>query len=214
MPVHPPLVITAAVEGTLDQVVLQRLIEDAGGAMGPVHGRKGKNYLRKNIGAFNHAAKFTPWIVLVDLDQDADCAPSLRQEWLQEPNPKMEFRVAVHEVEAWLLGDRDRLAQFLRVSRSGISAQPETLTRVKRDLVQLAASSRRREIVEDLVPRPSSGRTVGPAYSSRLAEFVIDRTNGWRPQVAAKVCPSLDRLIKRLDRLAVAPRQNMVRRVD
>ncbi len=198
MPDQIAPVITAAVEGNLDEVVIRRLIDDAGGVLGSVYGRKGKNYLRNKINAFNHAAKFRPWIVLVDLDQDADCAPRLRQEWVERPNAGMLFRVAVREVESWLLGDRDRLAKFLHVNRDRISANPEDLPYVKRTMVELARSSQRRDIVEDLVPGPAAGRVVGPAYSSRLSEFVLDRTNGWRPSVAAQVCPSLYRFINRL----------------
>lgn len=206
MPVQVAPVITAAVEGNLDEVVIRRLIEDTGGTLGPVHGRKGKNYLRDKINAFNHAARFRPWIVLVDLDQDADCAPRLRQEWLKRPNHGMLFRVAVREVESWLLGDRDRLAYFLHVNRDRISSNPEDLPNVKRTMVDLARRSRRREIVEDMVPGPTAGRIVGRAYSSRLSEFVLDKIAGWRPSVAAQVCPSLRRFIDRLENFPEAVR--------
>ncbi len=198
MPDQIAPVITAAVEGNLDEAVIRRLIEDAGCALGPVHGRRGKNYLRDQLNAFNHAAKFRPWIVLVDLDQDADCAPRLRQEWLERPSTGMLFRVAVREVESWLLGDRDRIAKFLHVNRDRISSNPEDLPNVKRTMVDLAKHSRRHDIIKDLVPGPAAGRVVGRAYSSRLSEFVLDRTAGWRPTVAAQGCPSLRRFISRL----------------
>jgi hypothetical protein len=109
------LVVTVAVEGSLDQAVVQRLIEEAGGVLGPVHGRKGKQYLRDGLNGFNNAARFSPWIVLVDLDEDAECAPELRQEWLPDPADHMLFRIAVREVEAWIFGDPERLSRFLRV---------------------------------------------------------------------------------------------------
>src|SRR6266852_2654760 len=60
----------------------------------------------------------------------------------------------------------------------------KVIVHAKRAMVDLRRISRRREIREDLVPRASSGRSVGPGYSSRLAEFVLD-PNGWRPEVAA-----------------------------
>ena len=198
MPDQIAPVITAAVEGNLDEAVIRRLIEDAGCVVGLVYGRRGKNYLRDKLKAFNHAALFRPWVVLVDLDRDADCAPRLRQEWLERPSTGMLFRVAVREVESWLLGDRDRLANFLHVNSDRISANPEDLPNVKRTMVDLARRSRRREIVEDIVPDPTAGRIVGRAYSSRLSEFVLDRAAGWRPNVAAQVCPSLWRFINRL----------------
>ena len=50
----------------------------------------------------------------------------------------------------------------------------------------------------DMVPRPESGRQVGPAYTSRLIEY----TQGpWRPNVATQHADSLQRLCKRLAEL-------------
>jgi hypothetical protein len=205
VPAETSLTVTAAVEESLDQAILQRLVEDAGGVLGPIHGRKGKAYLQEKIAAFNNAARFAPWIVLVDLDDDAECAPRLRREWLSAPSQGMLFGIAVHEVEAWLFGDPERLARFLGVSRTAIPLDPEAVEGPKRLMVQVASKSRRREITGDLIPSPSSRRTVGPAYSSRLAEFVLDQSRGWRPDVAAMACPSLRRLMGRLHVLARRP---------
>jgi hypothetical protein len=194
------LVVTVAVEGNLDQAVLQRLVEDAGATLGAVHGRRGKRYIKQKIHGFNSAARFSPWIVLVDLDEDANCAPELRGSWLPEPVDMMLFRVAVREIEAWLFGDPERLAEFLHIARSKIPSRAETIMDAKRAMVDLGRTSRSGEIREDLVPRSGSGRTVGVAYSSRLAEFVL-RAGGWRPEVAASTCDSLDRLMRRLTAL-------------
>jgi hypothetical protein len=207
VPAETSLTVTAAVEGSLDQAILQRLVTDIGGILGPVHGRKGKAYLQEKIAAFNNAARFAPWVILVDLDDDAECAPRLCGEWLSAPSRGMLFSIAVHEVEAWLFGDPERLARFLGVSRTVIPSDPEAVGGPKRLMVRLASASRRREIIDDLIPRSSSGRTVGPGYSSRLAEFVLDQNRGWRPDVAAKLCPSLRRLMERLRVLARRPRK-------
>ena len=194
-------VISAAVEGIVDEAVVRRLIAHAGGTPGAVYGRQGKSLLRQRIAGYNNAARRVPWIVLVDLDRDADCAPPLRNAWLPQPASHLCFRVAVREVESWLLADVERLADFLGVSRSRVPAQPESLNDPKETLVNLARTSRRRDIREDLVPRPEGGRRVGPAYSSRLIEFVSGR---WRPEIAARRAESLRRAIACLTRLARA----------
>ncbi len=75
-----PVVISGAVEGDVDEAVLRRLAEQVGAAIGPVHGKKGKQFLLRRVHGYNNAARFGPWVVLVDLDQDADCAPHLRLE--------------------------------------------------------------------------------------------------------------------------------------
>ena len=189
------MVIMAAVEGLVDEAVIRRLAEYVGVQVGQVYGKNGKDHLRQRIGAYNNAARISPWIVLVDLNHEAECAPPLRDAWLHQPAPTMCFRVAVREVESWLLADRGRLARFLRVPISRVPTTPEAIEDPKRALVELAARSRRRDIREDMVPRPGSGRTVGPAYASRLIEFVGTH---WNPEVAAGSSDSLRRCLVRL----------------
>ena len=111
-------------------------------------------------------------MVLVDLDHDAECAPPFCAEWVPSPAPYLCFRVAVREVEAWLMADADSLASFLSVVRNKIPAEPEQLDDPKTEMVNLARRSRRRAIRKDMVPRAGSGRSVGPAYASRLIEYV------------------------------------------
>lgn len=192
-------VIAAAVEGLVDEAVVRRLTAHVGAALGDVHGRRGKAYMRERIAGFNNAARHAPWFILVDLDGDADCAPPLRTAWLPNPSPRLCFRIAVREVEAWLLADGERLADFLRISRARIPSDPERLASPKAQMVTLARNSRRRDIREDMIPRPGSGRGEGPAYASRLIEFV---TTHWRPDEAARHSDSLRRAIDCLRRLA------------
>jgi hypothetical protein len=81
-------------------------------------------------------------------------------------------------------------------------AAPEQLVEPKQRMVDLARQSRRPQIRADMVPRAGSGRAVGPAYTSRLIEFVTDRQRGWRPDVAAARCDSLARCIRHLGQVA------------
>jgi hypothetical protein len=194
-----PVTLSAAVEGVLDEAVLRRILADVGGALGPVHGGRGKNHLRQRLPGYNNAARFSPWIVLVDLDNDAQCAPPFAEAWLPQPAAHMHFRVAVRAVEAWLLADRKAFARFLGVSPSAIPSHPEGIPDPKQMVVHLAQQARRSAIREDIVPRPGSGRRVGPAYSSRLTEFVEQR---WRPDIAASLSESLRRCRERIAELA------------
>ncbi|MBI3948994.1 MAG: hypothetical protein HY314_00855 [Acidobacteria bacterium] len=195
------VVISSAVEGLVDEAVVRRLIRHVGAEPGPIYGKNGKVYLRKQVKGYNEAARWTPWIVLVDLNHDADCAPPFRAEWLPSPAPKMCFRVTVREVEAWLLADRQHIARFLSVPVTRIPQNPEGVDDPKGVMVDLARRSRRRDIREDMVPRPGSGRKVGPAYAARLIEFVEDTATGWHPNVAATTSNSLKRCIECLRQL-------------
>jgi hypothetical protein len=186
------VVISAAVEGIVDESVVRRLVSYAGAIPGNIYGKNGKHNIRLRIQGYNNAAQRSPWIVLIDLDNDADCAPPLRARWLPHPAPLMCFRVAVREVEAWLLADRERIASFLAVRCNVIPGDPESLANAKEAVVNLARQSRRREIREDMVPRTGSGRIVGPAYSSRVIEFA---SSHWRPDVASSHAKSLARAV-------------------
>lgn len=194
------VVISAAVEGIVDESVIRRLVTNAGAIPGSIYGKNGKQDIQLRIQGYNSAARRTPWIVLVDLDNDAHCAPTLHATWLPSPAPLMCFRVAVRQVEAWLLADRERIAFFFSVASDRIPADPESLTNAKETLVELARKSRNRKIREDMVPRIGSGRVVGPAYSSRVIEFA---SRHWRPDVACLHAESLSRAVKCLRLLTV-----------
>jgi len=168
--------------------------------------QNGKPNLRRALTGYNDAAQGDPWLVLVDLDQEFDCASALVTDWLPHPNHYMRFRVVVRQVESWLLADGDRFSQFFSVRRSAIPALPDNLPDSKAALLSLVATSTRRAIREDMTPRPRSGRRVGPAYTSRLIEFVTRETEGWRPEIAAASSPSLASCMERLTQLvAIAP---------
>jgi hypothetical protein len=198
VPAFPLICISAAVEGPSDGAVAERLIREVGATPGQIYIRGGKNELLRRVAAYNNAARFAPWLVLVDLDQDEDCAPSARERWLPAPFARMCFRVAVHAIEAWFLADRDNLARFLRVSLAQVPASPESIIDAKEEIVRIARNSRSGPIRQDIVPRVGSGRSVGPAYVSRLIEFA---TRHWCPRIAAAVSPSLARALVCLERL-------------
>ena len=171
MPEQTPVFITAAVEGIVDEAVARRLITFAGGVPGTIYGKNGKAGLRKHVHGYNNAARQRPWFILVDLDHDFECAPLLREDWLPHTADLICLRIAVHEVEAWLLADRKGIAKFLSVSQALVPHAPEALANPKKTLVDLAEKSKRRAIRNGMAPREGSGREVGPTYSSQLIEF-------------------------------------------
>ena len=154
--------LSVAVEGISDEAVVRRLCAYAGVEIATVFVAGGKPKLDVRLGGFNHSAHHRPWLVLRDLDSDAECAPTLRRKLLPNPAVGMQLRIPVTAVEAWLLADRVRIAQFLGISPAVVPDRPDTLARPKRTLVDLAQRSRKRGIREDFVPRPGSARELGP----------------------------------------------------
>jgi len=182
---------TSGKSNFLDAFRFLRDLASAGGGFQESVGR------RDGITAIR-VARAWPWFVLVDLDNDAECAPLLCAQWVPVPAPYLCFRVAVRKVEAWLMADGDSLAAFLGIGHNRIPAEPEQLDDPKVEMVNLARLSRRLAIRKDMVPRQGSGRSIGPAYASRLIGYV---QTAWRPDKASGQAESLRRAIDCLRRI-------------
>lgn len=193
--------LSGAVEGQTDEAVLQAIVGARGALVHRLHVQHGKAHLHRALPGYNAAARYSPWIVVVDLDDEYPCASMLVNAWLPAPSPQMRFRVAVRQIEAWLLADADHFATFFGVRRGQIPARPDELTDPKGTVVSLVSTSKKAAIRADMVPRPGSGRRVGPAYAARLIEFVTRGSNRWRVTAAASASPSLRRCVERIDEL-------------
>jgi hypothetical protein len=198
--------ISGAVEGISDEAVLRRVVTLRRAVVHRVQVQHGKANLRRALPGYNAAAQGDPWLVLVDLDHDFDCAAALVTDWLPAQSTYMRFRVVVREIEAWLLADRERFTTFFSVPASAVPDQPDELPDAKSTVLAAIVRSRRKAIRVDMLPRPGSGRQVGAVYTSRLIEFASDSDRGWRPSVAAQRSPSLSSCLTRLDSLIeIAP---------
>jgi hypothetical protein len=193
--------VTLAAEGVTDVPIAKRMLRSVGLELGPVHTTGGKARLDDRLRGFNRAAAYSPWLVLRDLDHDAPCAPTLAQRLLPGPSARMCFRIAVREGEAWLLADRERIAEYLAVGISRVPSNPDGLGDPKQTLIDLARQSRAASVRDDMIPEAGTTARVGPGYVARITEFSREY---WRPLVAAQSSDSLARSLAALRRLDVA----------
>jgi len=128
------LVLQGAVEGSVDEALLRRLLVETGHQASAIYGLTGKDGLLKRLDAYNAAARISPWVVLIDLNGDARCAPPFVAQHLPVPSEYMTFRVAVREAEAWLLADRRTFAGFLGVSQARLPRDPEAVADPKEEV--------------------------------------------------------------------------------
>jgi hypothetical protein len=106
-----------AAEGPLDVAVVRRLFAYSKITPGHSYGRdNGKGFILNRLPNWNQAARYSPWFVLVDLDREP-CAPQVIKDRLPSPNALMRFRIAVREVESWLMADRPVIERFVRQKR-------------------------------------------------------------------------------------------------
>lgn len=194
-----------AVEGPTDEVILRPLLAHAGIAPPAFFlGKKGKGHLDQNIKRYNRAAETQPFIVVRDLDHDEPCAPELVARLLPSPSENLLLRIAVRQVESWLLADRQAIASHFAVPKTAIPHTPDSLDNPKRALVACLQRSRRREVRERMTPRPDSGAVVGPEYPSGIEAFV---EQSWSVARAAEGSPSLARCVAAMERLTARLRE-------
>jgi hypothetical protein len=190
--------IQLAVEDLISETLLRTLLERSKKEyhIGTVFNHGGFGYLRRTAPGWNNAARGTPFLLLTDLDQHL-CPTALITDWLTQPkHSNFIFRIAVREVEAWILADTKNFAAFLGVSSTLLPTSPETLTNAKEILVGLAARSRRTATRSRLVPKQGSTAKQGPDYNQCLGEFV---TKYWNPIEASANSPSLLRCIRAIE---------------
>lgn len=157
---------------------------------------RGNQRIRKQIIAYNSAVKYgNAYFILTDLDRKP-CAPTLIQEWFGSVAiaPRLLFRVAVHEVESWVLADREGTADFLGVSIKKLPFQPDELPDPKQFLINLARKSNR-QIKQALVPIDDSA-IQGPGYVESMSSFI---QNNWSLERALDNSPSLSRALKQFN---------------
>ncbi len=157
----------------------------------------GSGEIRKKIKSYNYSARGMAYLVLTDLDQ-GECAPGLIEDWLENrrKHPNLLFRVAVHQVEAWLLASRREFAHFAKVKEHLIPEKPDDLENSKKFLIQLVNGSEDPDLRADIVPDRKSTAKVGRNYNSRLSIFV---KTYWNLNAARQRSPSLRGAVQALD---------------
>lgn len=193
--------IALATEDELSEAVGSRLVME----MGPnfeigLRLRKGGfGYLRSKLSNFCEMAAREPMLLITDLDS-GECAYSLITDWmgkLQRPE-KMLFRVAVREIESWLLADHDAMAALLKCSKAKLPRQPDELNDPKQTLLELAKKAPR-DVRYDLIADSGAIASQGLGYNQRLGNLVNQH---WDPESAAVRSNSLHRTRLRLRELA------------
>jgi hypothetical protein len=192
------MIVSIAVEGVSDAAVLQRVCKSLGLEVGPTFIANGKARLDERLRGYNNAARYSPWLVVRDMDHDAECAPRLIRSLLPDPSPHMYLRIPVRSIESWLLADREGFSRFFGVQIGIVPADPESLDRPKRTIVDLARRSSKRSIRDSVVPLEGTSAEVGREYTPTIIDFA---QRMWDPERAASVSPSLGRCLRALGTL-------------
>ena len=185
-----------AVEDELSEAISAKILNSFGIEIGIVLREGGNAYLRQKAPELNRSASGMDIFLLTDLDSPRDCPPELIRSWIRGTlNPRFFFRVAVMEVESWLMADRIGFANFLSIPIHRIPSPTDDIPEPKECLVSLARRSKKRRLRDELVPKPGAKIPVGYGYNTRLSQFVRDH---WDLERAASASPSLKRTLNRI----------------
>lgn len=137
--------------------------------------------------------------ILTDLDT-AECACALIRDWFVIPQgdpvtlpSQCIFRVAVKEVESWILADHAAWAEYIEIPAANFSNYPDQLDDPKEHLLNVIRRKGKTKIHREMLPKGAAH--IGPKYNEVLCDFV---NSLWMPERAAENSPSLDRALKAL----------------
>lgn len=199
------MLVTLGVEDILSESVARSLVREYAPEAQIVNviGLQGNQALRRRIGDFVDIARYIgPSLVITDLDRADACPVDLVRDWTNglPAVPDFLMRVAVLEIEAWIIADRQAIAEWLGISVDVVPRNPEEALDPKRELIELARRSRKRDLREALIRGLPDGLfRPGPGYNSYLERFV---SQNWEPERARLITPSLDRTISRITELS------------
>jgi hypothetical protein len=161
---------------------------------------KGYGQIKAKAQSFsNMAANGLHLLVITDLDKST-CAPDLIRDWFRMTPEQgivlphqLSFRVAVREIESWIIADRDEWANYIDISKDNFSSAPESLPDPKSDLLNVIRRKGKKRRHRDMLPTGSA--SIGPRYNEILCEFIRDF---WAPERALTRSNSLKRSFQAL----------------
>ncbi|MFG6455867.1 hypothetical protein [Roseateles sp. BYS96W] len=195
-----------ATEDELSEVVARRLAAEVQPKLNVTQTlrKNGFGYLRSKMANWCQMAQHQPVFLLTDLDRLV-CPAELLRQWRGAFNPPADLlmRVAVREIESWLLADHVAMRELLGY-RGRLPASPDELPDPKATLLQLASKHGSRDVRADLVKQTGAIASQGIGYNARLANWV---QTSWDPHRASECSPSLRKARVRLQELALRVEQ-------
>ena len=191
--------IALATEDQLSEAIALRLIAEVATPHHITHKLRkgGVGYLRTKMDSWRQMAEHQVMMVLTDLDH-ADCLVEFRDQWFnaKQPPANLLLRVAVREVESWVLADHAAMRALIG-PKGVLPPMPDLLADPKQMLLRLAKNAHN-QVRQDLLKTIDGNLSPGVGYNSRLTQWV---NSTWSPQRAADRSPSLARTRLRLNQV-------------
>ena len=188
-------------EDELSEAIGRRLLGEADQEieLSPILRRGGNGYLRSKMRSWREIATQQFVVLFTDLDA-TECPPTLLRDWLgngRRPE-KLLIRVAVREIESWLLADHVAMRELLG-RKAILPTNPDSIHEPKEHLLRLVERYAGRNVKDDLLVKTGVVASQGLGYNARLSALVA---SVWNPARAAERSESLRRARVRLSQLA------------
>ena len=160
----------------------------------PIRDTGGLSVILRKLSDYNRTAAALKFFVVVDLDRENCVVEFIDKCFSGAPLSRgLLFRVAVREVESWLLADRAGFCDYFKISSQKLQKDPDSLRNPKEFLIHIINKyCKNRNYREDITPQEKTGALTGPAYNVRLIQFVKTK---WSAKKAEKNSLSLRRAI-------------------
>ena len=193
-----------AVEDELSEHVAKKTLLSVSPAfkIWQVLGGEGFGYLKKNIHKFNQIAQSIPILLITDLDA-TECPPIKLREWgADNLHNNFILRIAVREIESWILADREGFSEYFKISKANVPTEPDGINDPKEYLINIVRKKCNKTVIkQDIVPPKGATSTQGPGYNIRMGDFIHSK---WNPVQAKERSESLFRAIKCLEQFYTA----------
>jgi len=194
--------IALATEDELSEAIALRLISEVQLPHEITHklGRRGFGYLRSKMDSWRQMAEHQVMMVLTDLDR-ANCLVEFRDQWLADRlmPAGLVFRIAVREVESWVLADHQAMRELFG-KKCVLPGAPDVLPDPKQTLLGLGKNAPKK-VRDDLIKTVDGQLRQGVGYNARLTHWI---NSEWSPERAAERSPSLARARIRIQEAAEA----------
>ena len=167
----------------------------------PIGPDRGKSAVLKKLPDYNKSAVGRIFFVVVDLDNERCVVDFIKKCVHRTPlNKGLLFRIAVREIESWLLADRIGFSHHFKIPKQKLPENPDSLEDPKQFLVNtIQRYCKSKNHKENIVPQKTTGAVVGPAYNLSLIQFI---ESDWNVERAGQNSSSLKRAVKALKSLS------------
>lgn len=160
----------------------------------------GYGQLKARAKKWKKAAENGTWLLVVTDMDTAEVPNEIGKKWLEvnclgKLPSKLIFRIAVREVESWIMADREAFAGFLHISEANIVESPDDLSDPKAEVFRLVRDKCKSGRFKTMLPKKN--QRVGIDYNLRMCEFVDKH---WRVAAALEHSPSLARAVARMQK--------------